>query len=68
MLLSTKQIKQMHTLLQEYPTASLVAIRSEINGSGIGPSEFADFYEERAGLFFKRKLLGTIEITDVGLW
>ena len=65
MLISVKQIKQLHAMLQEYPNTNHVVIRSEGNGSGIGPSEFADFYSEN---LFKPKLLGTVEITDVELW
>jgi len=67
MLLSKTQINQIHTMLQEYPTANLVAIRSEVNGSGIGPSDFVDYYED-LGMPPKRKLLGTVEITDYGMW
>jgi hypothetical protein len=67
MLLSAEQIKQLYKMLQEYPTTSYVEIRSENNGSGIGPSEFADYYEQKS-LLHKSKLLGTVEITDVGLW
>lgn len=67
MLLSVEQIKQLYVGLQEYPSATYVGIRSETNGSGIGPSDFADFYESKS--FFKKpELLGTIEITDVGMW
>jgi hypothetical protein len=65
MLISTQQIKQIHTMLQEYPTTTHVVIKTEDNGSGIGPSQFVDFY---AGNVFKHTLLGTLEITDVGLW
>lgn len=65
MLISADQIKQLYAMLQEYPKTGHVVIRSEANGSGIGRSEFADFYD---GNLFKPKLLGTIEITDVGLW
>jgi hypothetical protein len=67
MLLSAEQIKQLYKLLQEYPTTSHVGIRYETNGSGIGPSEFADYYEQKSFLN-KPKLLGTVEITDVGVW
>jgi hypothetical protein len=65
MILSVEQIKQLHTMLQEYPKTDYVVIRSEGNGSGIGPSEFADFYD---GDLLKPQLLGTIEITEVGFW
>jgi len=65
MIITTKQLKQLYALLQEYPNTDHVIIRSEENGSGIGPSQFAYFYDET---LFKPKLLGTIEITDVGLW
>ena len=67
MLLSAEQIKQLYKMLQEYPTTSHVELRSEINGSGIGPSEFADYYEQKSFLH-EPKLLGTVEITDVGMW
>lgn len=67
MILSAKQISQLYAMLQEYPTTDHVGIRSEINGSGIGPSDFADYYEQKS--FMKKpKLLGTVEITDVGMW
>jgi hypothetical protein len=65
MLISADQLKQLYAMLQEYPKTDHVVIRSENNESGIGPSDFADFYD---GTLFKPKLLGTIEITDVGLW
>jgi hypothetical protein len=68
MLISVTQLNQLHTNLQEYPTATEVVIRSETNGSGIGPSEFADYYETARFPFAKPKLLGTVEITDYGLW
>jgi hypothetical protein len=68
MMLSAEQINQLHTGLQEYPTATEVVIRSEVNGSGIGPSEFADYYYSKLFPISKLELLGTIEITDVGLW
>lgn len=67
MLLSPEQIKQLYNMLQEYPTTSYVLIRSENNGSGIGASDFADYYEQQS-LLSKAKLLDTIEITDVSLW
>lgn len=68
MLLSAEQIKQLYIGLQEYPTATQVILREEVNGSGIGPSEFADYYKHKPFNINKRELLGTIEITDVGLW
>lgn len=67
MLISAEQIKQLYALLQEYTNTDHVVIRCESNGSGIGPSEFADFYGQDS-IFTKPKLLGTAEITDVGLW
>lgn len=68
MMLSAEQIKQLHTGLQEYPTTTYVTIREEVNGSGIGPSEFADYYYCKLFPITKPELLGTIEITDVGMW
>jgi hypothetical protein len=67
MLISAEQIKQLYSMLQEYPTTDYVHIRSENNGSYIGTSDFADYYEQKSVLE-KSKLLGTIEITDEGLW
>jgi hypothetical protein len=60
MLISAEQIKQLYSMLQEYPTTDYVHIRS-----GIAASDFADYYEQKP-LFNKPKLLGTIEITDIG--
>lgn len=68
MLLSVEQIKQIYTGLQEYPTATEVVVRSEVNGSGIGPSDFVDYYKSKLLSRNKPELLGTIEITDVELW
>ena len=52
-------------MLQEYPTTDHVHIR--IEHSGIGTSDFADYYEQKS-LLEQPKLLGTIEITDVWMW
>ena len=65
MWLSVKQVKQIYTLLQEYPSATLVEFRSGGVGWSIGLSDFVDYYEEGTGLLGKPKLLGTVEITDV---
>lgn len=67
MELSVEQINQIYVGLQEYPTATQVAIRSEVNGTGLGPSEFVDYYEKKK-FAYKGELLGTIEITDEGMW
>jgi hypothetical protein len=66
MIISVKQLNQIHALLQNQPKTTHVVIRSEINGSGIGPSDFVDFY--KGSLFNSQELLETIEITDYGMW
>jgi hypothetical protein len=66
MLISADQIKKIYALLQEYPSATLIKIRSEINGSGIGTSDFADFIEDQ--FLRDQKLLGSVEITDYRMW
>lgn len=68
MMLSVQQINQIHAGLQEYPTATEVVIRSETNGSGIGPSDFVDYYKSPPLPISKPTLLGTLEITDYGMW
>jgi hypothetical protein len=66
MLFTVDQINKIHTLLQEYPTATHVSVIDKANGSSIGPATEAKFL---AWNFPKRsEILGTIDITDVGTW
>lgn len=62
MQLSKEQIEQVHALLQEYATTDHVLFREEKNNSGLGPTEYADFYN------YNGQLLGSVDITDVGQW
>jgi hypothetical protein len=66
MLFTVDQIKQIHTLLQEYPTTTHVSIIDKDNGSGIGPDTEAKFILWKFPK--KSEILGTVNITDVGTW
>lgn len=65
MRLSVNQINQIHTGLQEYPDTTLVVLRPD---SDFGSSVFADYYKNVKIVTLKRELLGTIEITETGIW
>ena len=66
MLFTVEQIKQLHALLQEYPTATHVSVRDKPNGSCIGPDTEAKFFIRKFP--HKSEALGTVDITDVGTW
>jgi hypothetical protein len=65
MRLSVNQINQIHTGLQEYPDTTLVVLRPD---SDFRSSVFADYYKHTKLMALTRELLGTIEITETGVW
>jgi hypothetical protein len=66
MLLTVEQIKQLHTLLQEYPEATHISFRDVANGSGIGPDTFAHFIKWNFRTEYTT--LASVDITDGGTW
>ena len=64
--LSTKQLSQIHTLLQEYQTASTIVV--EEKPTGIGPAVSVSYYADGNSIFAPRKLLGQEDITDYDMW
>ena len=69
MMLTVDQIKKMYHAIENFPNAQYVMLESRVNGSGIGPSDFAVF-QDRGNIFRKiaPKTIGEIDITDVDLW
>jgi hypothetical protein len=66
MLFTVDQINKIHTLLQEYPTATHVSVIDKVNSSGLGPDTEAKFLDWKFPK--KSEILGTVNITDVGTW
>jgi hypothetical protein len=66
MLFTVKQIKQLHTLLQEYPRATHIGVREVDNGSMIGLDTHATFIVWKFS--HQSETLETVNITDVGTW
>jgi hypothetical protein len=66
MLLTVEQVRQLVTLLQEYPETTHISIYDQINGSGIGPDTFAKYI--KWSKFKKPNELGVVDITDTGTW
>ena len=69
MMLTVDQIKKMYHAIENFPEAQYVVLESRVNGSAIGPSNFAVF-QDRGNIFRKiaPKTIGEIDITDVDLW
>lgn len=67
MILSAKQINQLHAMLQEYPDATHVDLRVNAQDSAIGSYVYADYYKNDYSRY-RAILLGTIEITDMDMW
>ena len=68
-LLTPTQIKALFQALEKYPETNTVVIYDVPNSSGIGPDTIAEFQDK--GNIFKQiapTVLGTEDITDVGLW
>jgi hypothetical protein len=65
-LFTVEQIKQLHTLLQEYPEASHITIRYAQNESSDGFDTDAVFIRWRAP--HEPVTLGIAKITDRGAW
>lgn len=67
MMLTVEQINQLHTLLQEHPSATHVTVKSEGTGSSFLAKEHrAHFIEWNGFPFGKPETLETYDITDKG--